>query len=340
MKCLFDLCHPAHVHLFKHSILELQKQGHEILVTARDKDIVFDLLDELRIPYVNLARPLSGRLGHLVELLVRDWKLFLAARRFKPDILVGTSVNIAHVGRAIQKVSIFLNEDNAKIVPLVALLAYPFSTYVVKPDCLAFEKGRHDVYHPSYHELAYLHPNRFTPDEEVVRKYGLTPGEYIFVRFSALQAHHDRGVKGLSDEVWHQIEPVIGDYKVVRSAEKEKTHEIDPLDVHHVLAYAKMVIADSQTMTIEAATLGVPAIRYNSFQGISVLDELEKKYRLTYGFGPGQEQEMVERIRGLLQTDDLEQQWMARRSRLLADKVDLTAWILDFIAERASRIEK
>ncbi|MDO9537119.1 MAG: hypothetical protein Q7J68_02245 [Thermoplasmata archaeon] len=45
MKVLFDMGHPAHVHLlqpgwlFKNTIWELEKQGHAVKVTARDKDV-------------------------------------------------------------------------------------------------------------------------------------------------------------------------------------------------------------------------------------------------------------------------------------------------------------
>ena len=51
MRILFDMGHPAHVHFFKNAIWELEKQGHEVKVTARDKDVTLELLEAYGIPY-------------------------------------------------------------------------------------------------------------------------------------------------------------------------------------------------------------------------------------------------------------------------------------------------
>ncbi len=39
MKILIDMGHPAHVHSFRNAIRELEKRGHSVKVTARDKDV-------------------------------------------------------------------------------------------------------------------------------------------------------------------------------------------------------------------------------------------------------------------------------------------------------------
>jgi predicted glycosyltransferase len=94
-----------------------------------------------------------------------------------------------------------------------------------------------------------------------------------------------------------------------------------------------MIISDSLSMSVEAAILGVPAIRYNSFVGrISVLNELEKKYDLTYGFNakdPLSVTAMVSKIEELLAMDGLSQIWQAKRKQMLSDKVNFTKWIID-----------
>jgi hypothetical protein len=52
MKILIDMGHPAHVHFFKNTIWELEKRGHQVKVTARDKDVTLKLLEAYGIPYV------------------------------------------------------------------------------------------------------------------------------------------------------------------------------------------------------------------------------------------------------------------------------------------------
>ena len=44
MKILFDLGHPAHVHYFKNLIKVLEKNGNQIMIIARKKDVTHNLL--------------------------------------------------------------------------------------------------------------------------------------------------------------------------------------------------------------------------------------------------------------------------------------------------------
>lgn len=55
--------------------------------------------------------------------------------------------------------------------------------------------------------------------------------------------------------------------------------------IHSVLAYADLYLGDSQTMATEAALLGTPAIRSNSFVGPNDMTNfkvLEEQYGLLY----------------------------------------------------------
>ena len=46
MKLLIDILHPAHVHIFKNLIRELEAEGHEVHLTMREKDCSRDLLEQ------------------------------------------------------------------------------------------------------------------------------------------------------------------------------------------------------------------------------------------------------------------------------------------------------
>ena len=56
MRIVVDIGHPAHVHFFKNFIYESEKSGHEILITAADKDIALELLNEFGFKYTFLGR--------------------------------------------------------------------------------------------------------------------------------------------------------------------------------------------------------------------------------------------------------------------------------------------
>ena len=45
-RVLVDITHPAHVHFFRNAIDLWKDQGWQVLITARDKDICLQLLDE------------------------------------------------------------------------------------------------------------------------------------------------------------------------------------------------------------------------------------------------------------------------------------------------------
>lgn len=63
MRVLVDIGHPGHVHFYKHAIWELQARGHEVLVSAREKDVTRALLDHYGFPYRNLSTIGSGFLA-------------------------------------------------------------------------------------------------------------------------------------------------------------------------------------------------------------------------------------------------------------------------------------
>lgn len=334
MRALFDLGHPAHVHLFRCFVDHLRRRGDEVTVTSRDKEVTVPLLDHYGIPHRLLSRPAAGRLGMARELVARTRAVGALHRRHRFEAAFGTSASIGWLTLTDGVPSYNFNEDDDDVVPLYAWLAYPPATAIVNPDCLRFRRWRGKrLLHPSYHELAYLHPDRFTPDPEVPRRHGLEPGRYAVVRLSALAAHHDRGARGLSAGFLAAVDEALGGLAVVRSAERETAARFAPWELHDLLAFARLIVSDSQTMTIEAAVLGVPAVRVNSFVGRStVLAELEGRYRLALGFPPEDAGAAVAAVRELAAGEEVPAEWQRRRRRMLADKVDLTAWMIDRFA--------
>jgi predicted glycosyltransferase len=55
MKIVVDINHPAHIHFFKNMINQLSVKGHEILLTASDKDISIRLLERFGFPFIKLG---------------------------------------------------------------------------------------------------------------------------------------------------------------------------------------------------------------------------------------------------------------------------------------------
>ncbi|MBI5446678.1 MAG: hypothetical protein HY900_36350 [Deltaproteobacteria bacterium] len=345
MNALFDICHPAHFHLFRHAMKGLAESGQNLWVTARSKDVTVDLLRDAGVRPLFTSRPGRGKLGAVLEMVQRDLRIWRVVRSSGIDLMVGTSPCISHVSRLSSARSVVFNEDDASVVPLFVRSTYPFADYIVTPRCLAHEGwgGKH-VVHDSYHELAYLHPDVFTPDPTVLNELGVERGEfYSIVRLSALAAHHDKGARGIDEEGLREVVRVLRTRgRAFTSCEVGREADVPGLEtlplpadrLHHALAFAGLYVGDSQTMTAEASVLGVPALRCNSFVGrISYLEELESRYGLTFGYRPEDFSELLAKLRGLVGAQDLGGSWQRKRAVMLSEKISLSGWILEFLSE-------
>jgi len=332
MNLLFDIGHPAHVHLFRNYIYYLRDRGHNVFVVSRKKDVTEILLDHFKIEHFPVTAPAATRSGMLKELIIRSRFIFELHRKHHLDAAFGTSASIGFLRLKFGVPAYNFNEDDDDVVKLYSYLAYPPATKIFNPDCIRYKKWKDKrVLYPSYHELAYLHPDNFTPDVNILKSYNLEPEKYIIIRLSALQAHHDTQIKGISSGLQKKIKDSISEYTILESDEKNKNHVIKPWDMHHILAYAKMIISDSQTMTTEAAVLGRPSVRINDFVGrISYIEELEFKYELTFGFKPSEDELILTKVSDLAFGKNIEGQWAEKRRRLLNEKIELTTWMINY----------
>ena len=339
MKLLFDLVHPAHIHLFRNLIQRVQQEGGEVLAATREKDVTVNLCQSYRIPQVVLSQANTGQLlAGGWELLRRTIKLLRVAQGFKPDALLGTSMSIGIVGRLIGRPSFVFNEDDASAVPIFAKLAYPTCSYIVTPECLKHENhGPKHLTYSGYHELAYLHPDHFTPDVMIPHSIGLSLDlPYFILRFVALKAHHDSEARGLSFGVARELVQILTNYgRILITAEGELHPEFEayqfplpPDKLHDVLAFASMYIGDSQTVTAEAAVLGVPGLRCSTFVGrTTCIDELERTYGLTKGFLPDDADRLLTTVQErLANLEDIKQEMQRRRKKMLEKCTNLADW--------------
>lgn len=342
MQVLFDIGHPAHVHLFRSLIVYIQQRGCGVVVVSRDKDVCRQLLNHYAIEFQGLGAVRSGPLGMARELLCRDAQIVALHRRHHFALALGSSVSVAHLTALCGVPSFCFTEDDDSVVPLYAWSTYPFATRIINPAVLKYRRwGAKRILYDSYQELAYLHPAHFSPDRSVPARYGLLPGQYVVVRKSALRAHHDVGARGLNDELWEKLGARLSGLPLVWSVENDRRADIAPWDMHDILAFAKLIVSDSQTMTAEAAVLGTPAIRFNSFaKRLSYLNELEARYGLTFAFAPGEERACMRRIDRLLEMPDLESEWARRRAQMLNEKQDFGRWLSRWFDHLAHALTK
>jgi len=346
MKILFETTHPAHVHCFKNIIWSLKKNGHQILIVAKDKEMTLDLLEKYQFDYEIVGVNYKGMLKKAVGLLKVDYRLLKIARKFQPDIIVGRgSPSLAHLSLLINKPYIALiDTENAH---LVGLLSSPFADKICASTSYQGKiNPKKEIRFNGYKELAYLHPNYFTPDPNVLKYLNLTVDDkFIIIRFVGWGATHDIEDYGFSDKVG--IVEELSKYRnVFITSEIRLPDEIEQYRIsapseqmHHLLYYADLFIGESATMATESAILGTPAI-FVSTSTRGYTDELEKKYKLlfTYSNSNDIQKEAISKAIELLKNKDTKEEWQKKRKIFLDDKIDVTAFMVNLIEEYRQKI--
>ncbi len=355
MKVLFYLGHPAHFHLFKNLFKVLERNNDQIFITIKTKDILEELLIESGYTYENIYPAIrkQSKFSILSALLIKNSKLIRIALKFKPDLMLGTSIEIAEVGRLLGIPTAIVNEDDHDVVPQFAKLGYPFTDFIIAPECCRVGKWTYKkVSYQSYHELAYLSPQYFKPNQNTLKKYNLNDQRFFIMRFSQLRAYHDQRITGITGDLAKDIlarlekhgKVFITSENKLESALEKYRLKINPRDIHDIMAFADLYIGDSQTMAAEAAVLGTPSLRYNDFVGrIGYLDELEFKHNLTFGIKTEEPEKLLEKIDELLSKKDLKSQWQLKAKKMLESKVDLTLllfWFIHFFPESGKVLKK
>lgn len=336
MNILLNINHPAHVHLFRNAIRLWQEHGHAIEVIARDKDITLALLEHYQIPYRVGSLRRAGLAAQGFELLSHTAQIVRQARRFKPDLMLSVASPMASFASFLTGAP-HLVFDDTEHARLQGSIYRPFARLIFTPACFRSDLGPKQRRYAGYHELAYLHPNHYRPDPLVLQGLGLEVNKpFSVVRLVSWQAAHDIGQHGFSSAERDRLLALLSAHgQVVLSNENQKEPvllgrdvSIPAAEIHNLLAYATLYIGEGGTMATEAALLGTPSIFVSTLSGGN-WDELENKYQLMYSFtNPAA---AIDKTQELLQDADLKKTWAARRQRMLAEKIDLTAWMVELV---------
>lgn len=348
MNILIQLSHPAHFHLYKNVAQNFMRDGHKVFILIKTKDILEDLLKQSGLPYYNILKEAhrKSKFGMLWDMLVRDWRILRFVKKHKIDLLTGSTVEVAQVGWLTRKYRVNTGEDDMNVVPLFPKMAGPFMGTILSPRvCNNYSLEPYSVKYESYHELAYLHPNHFQADKNVVEKYFSADTPFFILRFSSLNAYHDAGIQGINTEIAQHLIDILKPHgRIYITSERELEPQFEPyrikintLDMHHVMAFSTLYIGDSQTMAAEAAVLGVPFVRFNDFVGrIGYLNELEDVYQLGFGIKASEEgaaDKMYKVVEEILSMPNLKEKWESRRQKMLSEKIDYAQFLTWFIEE-------
>lgn len=343
MNILIDIGHPGHVHLLHGVSEELKQRGHSIHYSVRDIPVAKRLMEHYGMtPWLDLGGKKDSLWGKAQTVINQDILLLHHVHRNHIDLGLSSGLVLSHVSRMTSMKSFMFDDDDDEAEPLIVKYGHPMTDVVFTPDCIK-RKTKHAVYYEGTHELAYLHPKRFTPDPEVLQRSGIMEGERFFImRFVALKGHHDKGQQGLTLEQKKSLVELLKPHgRVIITSERAIEPEFEdyrlpvpPEDIHSLMAYCSLFLGDSQTMTSEAAVLGVPALKCNTFAGrLSVPNMLEQRFGLCYAYHPTQFEEMYHHVEQMLARnhEELRNEWQIKRQQMLARMIDPTGFFVDYL---------
>lgn len=350
MKILLSIEHPAWAHQFKYMIRELENKGHIIKVVAINKDRDLELLDLFDIKYEIISNT-SGK--NIIEkgiiFLITSLKIFQISKKFKPDIYIGRASPMMSISNFLFRKKHIIFEDSEPST-FCLFIARFFTDIIFTPICFKKNLGKKQFRINAFKEIFYLHPNYFTANPNVLSELNLSPTDkLIILRFVAWNAHHDIGQSGITIEAkLKMVEELKKFGKIFITSERSMPEELEkyriPLTIekiHDLLFFADLFISDSQTMTTEAAILGTPTIRCNSFVGendMSNFIELEQKYGLIFNYNDIDK--AMNKAIELIQKPGLKEEWKKKRETLLKDKIDATAFMLNFVENYSKNLGK
>ncbi len=337
MRILFDIGHPSHVHFFRNGIAELEGEGHETFIAVRSKEINEELLVRYGLDFQVYGKSGTGIVKKAGGLVSKDLQLRRIIKENKIDITTATGTGspyIAHAGILTSTPSV--NFSDTEKATLINLLTMPFSSYFVVPDCFKRKVySRRKIRYPGYHELSYLHPNHYTPDRSVLDEFGEPP---IMVRFSSLLSSHDMTRKGFAsnDERFEMVKKLSEHGPVVLTTELDLPEQFDEYlykgpkeKILDLLALSKLYVGEGATVASEAGVLGVPWIWISGGEYRGYLDDQEERFSL--GYTIDMPKAALARALELLSDQEALKGWTAKRERLLEQKIDVAAFMVDLL---------
>lgn len=335
----------AQFHFYKNIAGELEKRGNNVMMLFRKYGEIEDLVRELGYSAKIFSYHASSKYGKILSLPLDVVRAYRLLGDFKPDVITGFGVYDAYTSFLLGSRCVVFNDSEPRVNPFsysIQVKAYmPFVDTILTPDSFRDDLGSKHVKVSSYKELAYLHPNYYSPRGDILDMLGMSKGEdYVVLRFNAFDAVHDAGIKGFTREdkirLVRELEKHV---RVFISAEGKVPKELEKYllptpksRIHDVLYYAKLLVTDTQTMATEAALLGTPVIRSNKFVGPNDMGnfiELEERFGLMFNIR--NPEDAISKAVELAQLPDIKKEWRKKREKLLREKIDITAFMVWFL---------
>jgi len=343
MKILFYLVHPAKFQFHKVQINKLISNGHTVDVVINTKDILEDLVKEEGWNYTNIfpkSRKIKGvhvYIAAVISIFKTVYRLWKITKGKKYDLFVGDLTTI--LGRLKRVPSLYPTDDVLVAVPEQAIF-FKTASHIIAPVITNIGKySKKKIGYNGYKALAHLHPNHFQPNINRLFTEIQKNVPFFIIRCTGFMATHDLNKSGITNETLFKLREILEPHgRIFITSERKLPDELEKYnlkikknDIAHYIAFAKIFISDSTTMSTEAAVLGTPSVEFDEyFYEIDQMLELEHKYGLINCFRTYQEKEFLQKIKELLLMENIKDVYAIRRKKLLEDTIDVSSFLIWF----------
>lgn len=274
MKIWFDISNSPHVNMFYQLIKELEKDGHEIIITSRPLANTIALLDQKGLKHTTVGEHYGKNLWKKIfgyPIRVNQLRKFLKPQ--KVDLAISqSSFHSPVVAKLIGVPSIYTNDNEHAMGNKPAFIC---ASKILIPENLAVDKvaktgvsAKKVIQYPGVKEGIYL----WSKGEEIQakRKQNISGDVKIYIRPEPQTAQYYKGKENFLDDT---ILALQDKYKIIvlpRDAnqsnhyKQEKFSKIyvpdKPLGFDAIAADCTIFIGAGGSMTREMAILGIPTI--------------------------------------------------------------------------------
>jgi len=186
-KIWFDIEEPKTAIMFNSLFDMFQNEGAEILITARDFDSTYQILDSLGIEYTRVGKHGGEKLENKLQTYIDRLKgLLPLIKNFNPDYFITfSSVEGTRIAFGLKISSIGFN-DEPRNEPVCKLI-FPFLNNIITPQCVPIEwyidlyaDPKKIIRYNGIDELGWLLD--YFPNPQILEDFNLEKGKYIILR--------------------------------------------------------------------------------------------------------------------------------------------------------------
>lgn len=273
MNVWVDLGHIPQYNFYKPLILRLAKEGKCVYVTYLNrgrmpKIIQAELGNVENVHLYQIGKHRMSRLSVILEAnLLRNIQLIIWKIGKHIDVALSNGYQAAFIGWLFGVPSYSYDDDPQTIHYRPKVLLNKSCNYCIyKYQGKKLSAKAHIL--PVLKEWAYLSPSVFTPNENVLKQYGVKPREYLFLREVSVGTMNYIGQKA---QAIYAIKDLIPqNKKVLFSLEEKGKRDMYPKDwqllqepiddIHSLIYYSCGLISSGDSMAREASMLGVPSL--------------------------------------------------------------------------------